>query len=351
MQLYYEFLQKFSQLPRCSAVIVAGNHDSPAHLDAPRGLLKHFNIHVVGSPSQERREDLIHLERRDETSDTVVVCAIPYLRDRDVLRVVSGEAYTERQERLREGIYQYYRETFRLAAPLREQGIPLIATGHLTLQATASTQPSDHEIGTLSSLEASRFPQEADYVSLGHLHAPHAVGTHPEIRYAGSPFPMSFAEASQEKSVVITEFKEGRLDRCHTHPIPTFRILYRYSGTLADLPSWMEAHRPATDSALTPWLELHLSDRATSSLSDQVMQVVHDEPFEVLKILSQAEPETPGSWKTSDTSLQELTPSDVFAERLRAADLDPLQDETLTVFAELLALHETRRLELDDPVS
>src|SRR5260221_6517283 len=37
---YYDFLSALFRQGGCSVIIVAGNHDSPAHLEAPRQVLK-----------------------------------------------------------------------------------------------------------------------------------------------------------------------------------------------------------------------------------------------------------------------------------------------------------------------
>ena len=47
--LYYDFLaQARRALPKLAICIVAGNHDSPSRLQAPRELLAAFGMHVIG---------------------------------------------------------------------------------------------------------------------------------------------------------------------------------------------------------------------------------------------------------------------------------------------------------------
>ena len=350
MQLYYNFLRDLSALERCGAVFVGGNHDSPAHLNAPSGLLKRFQIHVVGSPSAEREEDLIKISPAANLLDSVCVCAVPYLRDRDVLQVVVGEATGLREERLREGIYHYYQDMRERAQSHRDLDIPLLATGHLTMHGSSEQHDQELQIGTLSALEETHFPQDFDYVALGHLHEPHAVGGRVWMRYAGSPFPMSFSEADHEKSVVLLDFKQGQLRSCDTLPIPVFRRLHRYGGTLTDLQRWVKTAMPREEDVLTPWLEVHLTDDEDHPhLPEKVMEVLHDEPLEVLKIITQRRESPTKVWQNPDSSLQEYRPAEVFAERCRVAGLE--EDDLAQcedTFAELLALHEAKRLELVD---
>lgn len=351
MHLYYDFLRDLSALERCGAVIVGGNHDSPAHLNAPSGLLKRFQIHVVGCPSEEREEDLIKITPGLNLLDSVCVCAVPYLRDRDVLRVVAGEATGQREERLRDGIYHYYHHMRECAQSHRDREVPIIATGHLTMHASRDRhEQSELQIGTLGALEEARFPQDFDYVALGHLHEPHAVGGRVWMRYAGSPFPMSFSESTQEKSVVLLAFGEGQLQSVETLPIPRFRRLHRFGGTLSDLQRWVRKGMPAGGEPLQPWLEVHLTDDGVSQLPEKVMDLLRDEPVEILKILTKPAETGPKVWGTAgEASLQEYRPAEVFLERCKAAEMDP-EDEITSqcqeIFAELLALHEARELEL-----
>ncbi len=354
MQLYYDFLKNLSALERCSAVIIGGNHDSPAHLNAPSGLLKRFQIHVIGSPSADRDDDVIKITPGIDLLDSVCVCAVPYLRDRDVLQVVVGEATGAREDRLREGVYQYYHDMRRRAQVYHERGIPIIATGHLTLQARTNADsgvPDDGlHIGTLGSLEGSRFPQDFAYVALGHLHAPHASGDCESMRYSGSPFPMSFSESEQEKSVTLLDFGESRLRHLEPLPIPSFRKLHRFGGTLADLERWIPGILPESEADLPPWIEVHLTDECqNTALSDKVTELVQERPVEVLKVMSALEEPASRVWHSSEVSLQDYAPAEVFAERCHSAGLDPDDEATRRcrdTFAELLSLHEARSLEL-----
>jgi exonuclease SbcD len=82
-ELYYRFLYRVAAVPNCHVVVTAGNHDSPSFLNAPRELLKFLNIHVVGCASESPEDELIMLAGPDD-EPRLIVCAIPYLRDRDI---------------------------------------------------------------------------------------------------------------------------------------------------------------------------------------------------------------------------------------------------------------------------
>ena len=82
-ELYYQFLGCVAASSCRHVVLIAGNHDSPSFLNAPRELLKALHVHVIGS-IPEKREDEVLLLRRADGSPELIVCAVPYLRDRDI---------------------------------------------------------------------------------------------------------------------------------------------------------------------------------------------------------------------------------------------------------------------------
>ena len=88
-ELYYRFLCRV--MPFCRhIVVVAGNHDSPSFLTAPKELLRALNVHVVGSISDDPGHEILRLDGPDGEPE-LIVCAVPYLRDRDIRVVEPGE--------------------------------------------------------------------------------------------------------------------------------------------------------------------------------------------------------------------------------------------------------------------
>ena len=58
LKQYYDFLRKALEI--CPNIIITGgNHDSVATLDAPKELMRNFNIHVVGGATKDINEQII----------------------------------------------------------------------------------------------------------------------------------------------------------------------------------------------------------------------------------------------------------------------------------------------------
>ena len=91
-------------------VVTGGNHDNPERLNAPKELLKLFNIHVVGIVD-EGSQPYISLPR-EAAEPRVIIVPVPFLRDQDILRNLDKETIAAREERIRLGIGAHYLKGF-----------------------------------------------------------------------------------------------------------------------------------------------------------------------------------------------------------------------------------------------
>lgn len=214
--LYYDFLTRMLNTPCQHVVIVAGNHDSPTFLDATKGLLQALNVQVVGTASANPSDEVLLLSSIDNHLPLCLIAAVPYLRDRDVRSSHAGESGRDKDANVIAGIEAHYRavtdhalaQQAQLLATYGQQ-VPIIATGHLFTTNACTTDDDgvrDLYVGSLGSVSASIFDAALDYVALGHLHVPQKVGGLAHIRYSGSPIPMGFGEAKQQKQVLLVRF-------------------------------------------------------------------------------------------------------------------------------------------------
>ena len=213
--LYYDFLSQVCHTDCRHVVIVAGNHDSASFLEAPKQLLKAFNIHIIGSMTDTLTDEVITLSDKAGQPELIVM-AVPYLRDRDVRTVGHGERLDDKERKLAQGIKAHYAQITDIAIAQQAQlkakykrTIPIVATGHLFTvggQTMEGDGVRDLYVGSLGSIGAEIFHPQIDYVALGHLHIPQAVGGQPHIRYAGSPIAMGFGESRQQKQVHLLRF-------------------------------------------------------------------------------------------------------------------------------------------------
>ena len=213
--LYYDFLSQVCDTDCRHVIIVAGNHDSASFLEAPKQLLKAFNIHIIGNMTDTPTDEVITLLDKAGQPELIVM-AVPYLRDRDVRTVGHGERLDDKERKLAQGIKAHYAQIADIAIAQQAQlkakykrSIPIVATGHLFTvggQTMEGDGVRDLYVGSLGSIGAEIFHPQIDYVALGHLHIPQVVGGQPHIRYAGSPIAMGFGESRQQKQVHLLRF-------------------------------------------------------------------------------------------------------------------------------------------------
>tara|TARA_R110002072_G_scaffold170552_2_gene324144 strand:- start:74666 stop:75922 length:1257 start_codon:yes stop_codon:yes gene_type:complete len=327
MQQYYQFLRRAADTACRHVVIIGGNHDSPTFLDAPRDILKMLNVHVVGAKTSDPAQEVLRLDDANG-QPMVLVCAVPYLRDRDIRTAEAGETIDVKEQKLLDGIRDHYREVTEQAQTLREQledtyetDIPLIGMGHLWA-AGARTVEGDGVrelyVGSLAHVGMDIFPASLDYVALGHLHVPQAVGGLAHIRYSGSPLPMGFGEALQQKSVCIVAFEGHRPDIIQLD-IPGFQRLRQLSGNLVSLQSELQA---LLADGISTWVEVvYTGEDIVPDLREKLLDALVEDSqglITLLRVKNQRIAIQTLAAQDTEQTLDDLSPQDVFSRCLDA---------------------------------
>lgn len=341
-KLYYDFCARLFRECDCRFFVVAGNHDSALHLEAPSQVLRALQAHVVGSLSADPDDRI--LVYPDPEQPRLAIAALPFLRDRDLRVGHLGESPDEIKAEITAGIRERYRETADALASAYP-GVPAIATGHLTvLGATTSDSERDVHIGGLGSVGADAFPDLFGYVALGHLHRAQMVGGNERIRYSGSPIPLSFSEAKDAKEVRVVDVSPSGVTQ-YPLDIPVFRQLAQVRVNSATLEAEIESLDPGVTD-LPTWIEVIVEDATfDDDLNERARVAAEGRDFEILRVMraSLVGPAgTPPVDPTDDEAIGRLLdePDSVFDhlleqhEELTAEDRDRLR----TVFAQLLEI-------------
>ncbi|MFC6673656.1 exonuclease subunit SbcD [Marinobacterium aestuariivivens] len=354
-RLYNHFIVELHRTG-CQLVVLGGNHDSVATLHESRELLACLETRVVGGVTEVPEDQLVLLRRRDGRPGAVL-CAVPYLRPRDLVESHAGESREQKRQALVDAIGKHYTVIYEQACALRdrimreqeEEGsnaalLPVIATGHLTcVGGLLSESVRDLYIGTLDAFPASAFPP-ADYIALGHLHRAQQVGGQDHIRYSGSPIALSFDEAGRPKQVLLVDFDGQRLEAVTPLPVPVWQPMLSLGGDLDAIAAQLAERFPGDSEAPLCWLEIEVqADDYLSDLQQRVQALVEDLPVEVLRIRRRRRGEAAALAPEARETLQELSVTEVFRRRLALETLDEGAESRLTeAFDSLLAqLHET----------
>lgn len=320
-ELYYRFLNEVSRTTCRHVIVTGGNHDSPSFLDAPKALLKAFNVYVVGSAA-EREEDEVYVLKDADNNPEVIVCAVPFLRDRDVRQSSEGESYRDKENRLVEGIISHYQKVYDEACSQRNnsgESLPIIGIGHLFIAGSSIYKRSgeasgerDLYVGNLGQVSADRLPP-FDYFALGHLHIPQKVAGSETIRYSGSPMAMNFDEIHQQKSVVIVDIHDQNVD-IQTVPVPAFRHFEQIKG---DWDSIEASLKRLKEKSFAGWVEvIYEGQEVIGNLRERVYKLVENSTIEVLKIQNAMLFNAVMKQYEKEVELQDLNPADVFDQCL-----------------------------------
>jgi exonuclease SbcD len=342
--LYYRFLHRVATSPCRHIVVIAGNHDSPSFLGAPRELLKALDVHVVAEASESAANEVLVLRDAQGTPE-LIVCAVPYLRDKDIRVAEAGESVEDKEQKQLDGIRGHYAAVAALAAQQRTElgaDIPVVAMGHLF---TAGGQTVEGDgvrelyVGTLPHVTAGSFPASFDYVALGHLHVPQKVNGSETLYYSGSPLPMGFGEATQEKSVCLVSF-QGTVASVQQLPVPVFQELARVTG---DEKSISQRIRTLAATGSRAWLEIvYEGDAIIGDLREQVNAAIGESQMEVLRVKNNRTRDRALEAFDERETLDDLDLNEVFTRCLNAHDVPEEQrTELYHAYREIVvSLHE-----------
>ncbi|WP_265942745.1 exonuclease subunit SbcD [Dechloromonas sp. A34] len=309
-------------------LVLGGNHDSPATLGESRELLAHLGTTVIASTHEDVTTQVIVLPQRTGEPGCIV-CAIPFVRPRDVLHSQAGQSAEEKQLSLQTAIQEHYAAVH--AAALAKMlslanslpgKLPIVATGHLTtVGASASESVREIYVGALEAFPTTAFPP-ADYIALGHIHRPQRVGGLEHIRYCGSPLALSFDEARQQKEVLLVDLDADGLKAVTALPVPCFQGLVAVSGNLDSLRGAIAAAAAEGSRERPTWLEVTVAeDDYLADLPARIEALTEGWPVEVLRIRRQRGNTAARLDAAASETLDELSPHDVFARRLQQEEL------------------------------
>ena len=326
-ELYYRFLAQVSAYCLCRhIIIIGGNHDSASFLNAPKALLFALNVHVIGAATNPIDKEVLVLKNA-QGEPAAIVCAVPYLRDRDVRLSVDGESSQDKSLALTQGIKDHYRQALAIAEHKQQElgsNAPIIAMGHLFSQGGMTLDADGMRelyVGSLAHIGADCF-DGFDYVALGHLHVPQAVGGQAHIRYCGSPIPMGFGEAKQQKQVLHVAFT-GRLPEINAINIPNFQVLQRIQG---DLPHIQAELKQLMQSGSTAYIEVvYQGNELVADLSEKLDAQVQGSDLRLLRVYNRQFVNNVLASASADATLPDLNPTEVFEACMAQHDLDDAQ--------------------------
>lgn len=334
-RLYYRFLTRLLDTCCQHIVIIGGNHDSPAMLNAPKELLEALNMHVIGTTTGDLEDEIIEL-RDEENCLKAVVAAIPFLRHKDLRSSISGETGDDRIKAIRAGIRAHYDAIGTAVQKYEKQKVPLVAVGHLYVKGSyAAEERANIYIGDKENIEAAQFPDLFDYVALGHIHRAQAFKGYEKVQYSGSLIPLSFSETKDEKIVKVVELHEDQL-KVKDIPVPQFRRLKTIKMEFEPLKKRLLKLHEDYKAELKVWVDAIVTDeKSIPNLDLELREFAKDLNVDLLKIRTTFQTQR-HSIQATEVDLKDLRPTDVFLQKCEAEGYSESETaELLSSFKEL----------------
>ena len=315
--LYYHFIYRVTaENPTLQIVIVAGNHDSAARLEAPLPLLQAMRTEVRGvvrkSDDGEIDYDHLTVELKNRDGEVELLCmAVPFLRQGDYPTVpTEGNPYAE-------GVRELYTQLLQRLWKRRKENQSILAIGHLQAIGSEIAEKDYSErtvIGGLECVSPDAFSEQIAYTALGHIHKAQRVSGRENVRYAGSPIPMSFAEKHYHHGVVEVTFDGGCAVDIMRVECPTLIPMMSVpNGEPASPQIELEILKelPVKEGA-APYLEVKvLLAEPEPLLRQEVEEALADKNYRLARIVSTYRNETGNAEKENENwkrGLQEMSP-------------------------------------------
>ena len=181
--------------PGMKIVVTAGNHDSGSRHEVFSTPWRELGVEAIGvlrHQDEGAESHIIEIEGKG------YIVALPYANERYI-----PEGYIQ-------GLLD-------AVAGKNTAGLPVVLAAHTTVRGadyTGHEKAGDYIVGGIEGIDAAALGEGYDYVALGHIHKPQFVhtGRH-NVRYSGSPLPVSFDEDyTHSVSVVEMESSGGRVE-------------------------------------------------------------------------------------------------------------------------------------------
>lgn len=231
-QLFYDTLKQLSRGGRCMTVVIAGNHDNPERLTAPGPLAKEHGIVMAGTPGTvilpgsygeheitESGPGYIQVSIGEEKADLLLV---PFPSEKRMNEVFLEET-TEETEKAQSYANRIRLLFSRLSSHFRPDAVHLIVSHLFVMNSTADGSERSIQLGGSYIVGSEVFPENADYIALGHIHKPQKVPGQPNARYSGAPIHYNQREISFGNQVLAITAHAGQPCLIREIPLPVYK--------------------------------------------------------------------------------------------------------------------------------
>ena len=257
-------------------LVVGGNHDSAARLEAVKPLLDLGRITVVSRPTRPADGGVAVFDALG-----LKIACLPFVSQRGIVKAAEimdldpdqhAQGYEDRLRRIIAG----------LTENMGTDTVNVLA-GHLTVYGAESGggEREAHVFGYAIPPQA--FPGGLSYVALGHLHRQQRIPASAPVWYSGSPMQLDFGEVADAKGVLVVEAEAGKPASVVEVALEGGTRLVQVRGTLEQV----LARAPDLEAC---YVKVLLDEPARAGLNEEVREAI---PGAVDVIITQPEDRSP----------------------------------------------------------
>ena len=338
-----------SACPDMTVVVTAGNHDSGTRLETVRNLWDKSGVKVIGCLSRNGNmvrygDHIIRIASASEPGRIAgYVVALPHIYRQNY------PACTEEDRQA-----GFYRKIMSAVNEENTGKLPVVMMAHLSVSGS-DMSGQGLVTGGMDYVPAGIFPEECDYVALGHIHKPQTVRqdcsrkkeTGPVVRYSGSPIPLSFDEGYRH-TVSIVEMTPGREADIREVEIPCSIPVLTIPGKPAPFEKALNALKNFPDDKQAyVRLNVMISDFLPPNASAQAVQAAGKKEcrYCCMKIIRTAETENEKGNRLTVDEIKAINPLEVaemYYRRRFGKDMDMEMKDMLSAVIRKVAEKEMK---------
>ncbi len=347
VDLLYRTLKRLSAEGRRPVIAIAGNHDSPDRIEAADPLARECGILFAGYPHTEIPPYLLESGLRVLKSDKgflelllpgssfpLRILFTPYANEYRLKTFLGLEESEKELRSILQERWQHLADSY-----CDQQGVNILLS-HLFVVRRGDTLPEEPEeekpilqVGGAQAIFTENIPSQIQYTALGHLHRMHFVEKGPSpVCYSGSPLSYSFAEAGQQKQLLMIDLEPGVAVVVRELPLTRSKMLLRKRAEgIDEALQWLSENRDAL-------VELTIvTDSFLTAMERRALMAAHPGIVSIIPEVTDAEKLTESGQKQIDlTKGMEA----LFRDYFRHEKGQEPNDEIMQLFHEIVAEEE-----------
>lgn len=337
-KLFYDTLKKLSRNGKTLSLVIAGNHDNPERISAASPLAMDHGIIMVGSQKNvipvgnygnhkivSSGEGFVEIEINNEKA---VVLTVPFPSEKRLEEIIYQDI-SDDEQRLK-NYSDKIREIFdNLSKNFREDTINLVVSHLFAMGSLEDGSERSIQLGGSYIVDASCFPDKAQYTALGHVHKPQKVpGTQGKVRYSGSPIHYNKNELSYQKQINYIEVKVGEEAEIQEISLPVYKKIEVWkASSIENAIDICKAHQEEES-----WVYLEIqTDRYIREDEIKLMRSLKTDILEIRPIIAHIEKEN-----TKDIAEQSFREQFIEFYKSSRNNLEP-EEKTLNLLLELVS--------------